>query len=71
MLLANSFRTTRKEAFGPPQKYQDQDDPVLILALVSGHLRSCTFEVNGKVQELLVPGGNTWCYHPILNGHPR
>ena len=42
--------TTRKEAIGPPQKYQDQDDPVLILALVPVQLCSGTFDVYENVQ---------------------
>jgi len=37
-------------AIDPPQRYQNQGEPVLILALLPGHLRSYTLEMDGKVQ---------------------
>jgi hypothetical protein len=40
--------TTRKHAKDPPKKYQYEDDLVLILALVQGHLHADTFELDQK-----------------------
>ena len=59
--------TTRKEAIGPPQRYQNQNDPVPKLLL----------RCMERSRDPLVPGGNTtryqrldigigWCYHPVL-----
>ena len=71
--MASWRHTTRKEAISPPQKCQDQDDQVLILALVSGQLCSGTFEVHEKVhrsfsttryQILDISAG--WKHHPYL-----
>jgi len=41
--------TTRKEVIGPPQKYWDKNDSVLVLALALGNLCSGSFDVDGKV----------------------
>jgi len=66
-LISSVQDTTRKEAIGPPQKYQNQNDPVPKLLL----------RYMERSRDPLVPGGNTtryqrldigtrWCYHPVL-----
>ena len=39
--------TSRKHAKGPPQKYQNEDEPVPMLVLVPVHLGTGTFGVDG------------------------
>ena len=48
-LISSVQDTIRKEAIDPTQKYQDQDDPVLILALVPVQLCSSTFDAHENV----------------------
>jgi len=42
--------TSRKEDIGPPQKYQNESDPILVLEIIPGHFGFGTFEVDGKIQ---------------------
>ena len=66
-LISSVQDTTRKEAIGPPQRYQNQNDPVPKLLL----------RCMERSRDPLVPGGNTtryqrldigtgWFYHPVL-----
>ena len=66
-LISSVQDTIRKEAIDPPQRYQNQNDPVPKLLL----------RCMERSRDPLVLGGNTtryqclafgtgWCYHPVL-----